>query len=202
MDYLDVCAKLVVFAIYLIVFSIIVTTPLADNLETSRSETVTLNNTIIAQQWMIDHLNRYNGRLLDEHNKLEIDLKSCNKALKSTEYDLYVCNEISKNINKPVPLQIADNIHKESSYLVNEWDCSDKTNEWVRRMRQQGYTDVNYTVGMVKLNDGSYGVHAWGCYRQCVEITDKVSPRLIEGVELGSTYIAQPWRRLIECEVC
>ena len=104
-----------------------------------------------------------------------------------------------QDLHKPVPLQIAENIHKESKYLLNAWDCSDKTNEWVRRMRQQGYEDVNYVCGMAKTENGSYERHAWGEYLQPIELT---FPLFIEAKEIGTIYIPQPSRIDIDCEVC
>ena len=128
------------------------------------------------------------------------DIESIGSQIQEANTELAICKKAYKyesDRNKPVPLQIAENIHEESDYLKHEWDCSDKTNEWVRRMRQQGY-EANYTNGMY-LNDGSATGHAWGCYEQCVELTN---PRFIEGVEIGSKYIPQPWKQKIECEVC
>ena len=65
---------------------------------------------------------------------------------------------------KPVPIMISENLHKESKYNIHTWDCSNKTDENIRRMHQQGYLDARY-VG-VKYNDVC---HAITCYTQCIE---------------------------------
>ena len=150
---------------------------------------------MISMDGYIDRLEHSNDIFQKEVNSLENEVKSKDATIYNYKEEILYM----KDINKPIPLQIAENIHKESTYLLGEWDCSDKTNEWVRRMRQQGYNPTNYTVGMLLKEDGTYECHAWGEYLQGVEIT---YPRFIEGVEMGSTYIKTPSRQEVECEVC
>ncbi len=142
-----------------------------------------------------------NERLYANNQLLKEDMKSLEKELKHKDSEIFNYKEeirYFQDVNKPIPLQIAENIHKESTYLLNGWDCSDKVNEWVRRMRQQGYY-TNYTTGMIKTENGSYEYHAWGLYLQPIEIT---YPRFIEAKEIGINYIHQPSRIDIDCEVC
>ena len=89
------------------------------------------------------------------------------KYMLKIDMDKYILKlDSDKYMLKPVPIIIAENLHKESEYNIHNWDCSNKTEENIVRMHQQGYSDARY-VG-VKYNDGC---HAIMCYTAFSETT-------------------------------
>ena len=67
-------------------------------------------------------------------------------------------------IEMPTAMKIAKNLHAESGYNLHTYDCSNKTEELVRRLEQQGYDKVRY-LG-VKHNGTC---HVIACYEQCID---------------------------------
>lgn len=88
------------------------------------------------------------------------------KYMLKIDMDKYMLKlDSDKYMLKPVPILIAENLHKESQYNIDTWDCSNMSDELVVRLRQQGY-DAEY-VG-VKYNGTCHGIIK---YTQYIEST-------------------------------
>lgn len=163
----------------------------------TRYDILRLHNYNLKQQLIINDktIEDYYNIIQYTYSKIDNQTYILNNI--NTELDMCLSSKYILQNDIPKPLKLARAVNKSRPYELGIWDCSDMSNEWVKRMWDNGYPDANFTCGMY-MQDGKAISHAWGTYTQHIEITN---PRFIDGLEIGSKYIYQPWKNCLDNEI-